>query len=131
LAVSLNLPEYAMATQLLTKAVRSKTNPAVRHRLAIRYHPGPDTTCGLFTSIGKQSLPCPINDISISGVSICVDDEIPEGSYVVLELRNTHRDFCRLVQLKVLRVNYRSDGSTIISGIFTKQLSYDELQLLR
>lgn len=120
-----------MATQLLTKASQTRDNSSVRHRLAVRYRPGPDTTCGLFTSIGRDSLPATINDISISGISICVDAQIAEGSCVVLELRNRHRDFCRLLQLETLRIDHRSDGFTVASGVFTKQLSNDELQLLR
>jgi hypothetical protein len=120
-----------MATQLLEKTRQTEHNTSVKHRLAIRYNPGPNTTCVLFTCIGKQGLPVSINDISLSGISISVDLEVVEGSCVVLELRNSERDFCRLLQLKVLRVHYGVDGSTGACGIFTKQLSNNELQLLR
>ena len=120
-----------MATQLLAQTCQTEDNPSVRHRLAIRYNPGPNTTCALFTCIGKQGLPASINDISISGISISVNLDVAEGSHVVLELRNSERDFCRLLQLKVLRVSYHHDGGVVASGVFTQQLSYNELQLLR
>lgn len=120
-----------MATQLLEMMRQTEHNTSVKHRLAIRYHPGPNTTCVLFTCIGKQGVPASINDISLSGISISVDLEVVDGSYVVLELRNSERDFCRLLQLKVVRVSYDHGGGVVACGIFTKQLSDNELQLLR
>jgi hypothetical protein len=91
-------------------------------------HPGnPETSCRLFLEGGAEPIPAAIRKLSGNWINLTVPRRIETGIEVTLGLTNASRQVECEVVLRVRHAQEQPDGTCVVEGAFTRELSNREM----
>jgi hypothetical protein len=93
----------------------------------VRFPCGPETACRLFAGTDRAPVVVSIGYLSGMGISLILPSRVHLGPVVAIELFNQARQFQCPATLKVVTLEQLPDGTVVVEGSFTSELSNEEL----
>jgi hypothetical protein len=81
--------------------------------------------------VGLSSRPVDLKTVSAEAVTFCDRGKYAPGQVWTIEIVNSSRSVARVLQIQVVGVTARPDGSCCVEGKFQKRLSDEDLAALQ
>lgn len=105
--------------------------PGAERRTAVRYYPsGSDTFTHMSAVVEGLSGTTRVRNISATGISLIVDQDLDPEAEVQLQLRNLSKLFSCRLPLRIVYMVERPSGEWIVGGAFARKLTDQEMKAL-
>ena len=99
-------------------------------RAAVRLSPCHTTLCQLSALPGTNSWLARLQNLSVLGAGVFIDQAVDAGGFVYLEITSASGVFSRTLLTRIVHVSPWPDGGYLLGGEFLSKLSEDEVRLL-
>lgn len=104
------------------------TSRGADRRRATRYPCNLETANHLIAQLEGDVWPARVRNVSVTGISLVLARRVEPETVVNLELFNkVHHFYCKL-PLRVVYILERADGTFMLGGAFSRDLTNEELQ---
>lgn len=116
-----------MLNPLLLPAAGSAGVSQCERRAAVRFGGGPATECQAVDPRGGEPLPGWVRDLSTSGVAVVIDRAFTPGTWLILELENTHEGASLRLRACVVHAIQLPNDHWLHGCAFERELAPHEL----
>jgi len=104
--------------------------PAPERRMNHRFVPSSDTLGHLVVKLRDHDMPVILNDISVGGICLAVNQQFADGTLLQAELTNTVNGTHCVMPFRLLHVRKAGTNWTVGGGFLEKMVNQDLLALL-
>jgi hypothetical protein len=119
--------EKRMSSSATVSSCQPLVFPKGRKWKKIRFPSGPDTACRLFAGPEAAPVPVSIRYLSGMGISLILPGRMEVGPVVRIQLFNQGRQFQCQATVRLATLDELPDGTVVIEGSFSRELSNEEL----